>query len=54
MAHEQQQHGYEIAPRRGILYDRNLNQLAMTNAVQSVFAIPSEITDNAGNRGGAR
>ena len=48
MAHEQQQHAYEIAPRRGILYDRNLNQLAMTTAVQSVFAIPSEITDKAG------
>jgi cell division protein FtsI (penicillin-binding protein 3) len=48
MASGQQQHGYEIAPRRGILYDRNLRQLAMTVAVQSVFAVPTDITDKAG------
>ncbi len=48
MAAEQQQHGFEIAPRRGVLYDRNLHELAMTVAVQSVFAVPSEIADKAG------
>ena len=48
LAAEQQQHGYEISPRRGILYDRNLNQLAMTVSMQSVFAVPQEITEKAG------
>jgi cell division protein FtsI (penicillin-binding protein 3) len=45
MAAQQQQHGFEIAPRRGVLYDRNLHELAMTVSVDSVFAVPSEISD---------
>jgi cell division protein FtsI (penicillin-binding protein 3) len=42
----QQQSGFEVAPRRGVLYDRNLRELAMTVSVDSVFAIPSELGDN--------
>lgn len=44
-AARQQQHGFEVAPRRGILYDRNLHELAMTVLVDSVYAVPSEIGD---------
>ena len=47
IAAQQQQHGFEIAPRRGVLLDRNLHALAMTVAVQSVFADPREIADKA-------
>ena len=42
----QQQSGFMVAPRRGLLYDRNLRELAMTVSVDSVFAIPSELGDN--------
>ncbi len=42
----QQQSGFLVAPRRGLLYDRNLRELAMTVSVDSVFAIPSELGDN--------
>jgi cell division protein FtsI (penicillin-binding protein 3) len=42
----QQEHGFEVAPRRGILYDRNLHELAMTVLVDSIFAIPKEIGDD--------
>jgi cell division protein FtsI (penicillin-binding protein 3) len=44
----QQQRTFEIAPRRGMLYDRNLQPLAMTVLVDSVYAVPSEITDKQG------
>jgi cell division protein FtsI (penicillin-binding protein 3) len=44
-AARQQEHSFEVAPRRGILYDRNLHELAMTVLVDSVYAVPSEITD---------
>ncbi|HVJ08081.1 MAG TPA: penicillin-binding transpeptidase domain-containing protein [Acidisarcina sp.] len=44
-AARQQQRTFEVAPRRGVLYDRNLNELAMTVLVDSVYAVPSEITD---------
>jgi cell division protein FtsI (penicillin-binding protein 3) len=47
IAAQQQQHGFEIAPRRGVLYDRNMRELAMTVSVDSVFAVPSEIKDKA-------
>lgn len=47
IATRQQQHGFDISPRRGILYDRNMNELAMTVSVDSVFAVPSEIADKA-------
>ncbi len=42
----QQEHGFEVAPRRGILYDRNLHELAMTVLVDSVYAVPKEIGDD--------
>src|SRR5271156_453775 len=48
-AAQQQQHTFEVAPRRGILYDRNLHELAMTVLADSIFAVPSEIgSDKAG------
>jgi cell division protein FtsI (penicillin-binding protein 3) len=45
-AARQQQKTFEIAPRRGVLYDRNLRELAMTVLVDSVYAVPSELGDN--------
>jgi cell division protein FtsI (penicillin-binding protein 3) len=47
-AQKQQQHTFEVAPRRGVLYDRNLRELAMTVLADSVYAVPSEITDKPG------
>jgi cell division protein FtsI (penicillin-binding protein 3) len=44
-AARQQQRTFEVAPRRGILYDRNLHELAMTILADSVYAVPSEIAD---------
>jgi cell division protein FtsI (penicillin-binding protein 3) len=44
-AQKQQEHTFEVAPRRGVLYDRNLRELAMTVQADSVFAVPSEIED---------
>jgi len=45
-AAKQQQRTFEVAPRRGVLYDRNLKELAMTVTVDSVYAVPSELGDN--------
>jgi len=45
-AAKQQQRGFEVAPRRGVLYDRNLHELAMTVLVDSIYAVPSELGDN--------
>jgi cell division protein FtsI (penicillin-binding protein 3) len=45
-AARQQQRTFEVAPRRGILYDRNLHELAMTVLADSVYAVPSEISDH--------
>ena len=47
-AARQQQRSFEVSPRRGVLYDRNLHELAMTVLVDSVYAVPSEITDKDG------
>ena len=44
-AARQQERTFEVAPRRGILYDRNLQELAMTVQVDSVYADPSEIVN---------
>ena len=44
-AEKQQQRTFEVAPRRGILYDRNLHELAMTVLVDSIYADPSEMED---------
>ncbi|HEX3470623.1 MAG TPA: penicillin-binding protein 2, partial [Silvibacterium sp.] len=45
-AAKQQQRGFEVAPRRGVLYDRNLHELAMTVLVDSIYAVPTEIGDD--------
>jgi cell division protein FtsI (penicillin-binding protein 3) len=42
----QQQRTFEVAPRRGMMYDRNLRELAVTVQADSVFAVPSELGDN--------
>ena len=45
----QQQRTFEVAPRRGVVYDRNLRELAMTVSVDSIYAVPSELGDNREN-----
>lgn len=42
-AEKQQSRTFEVAPRRGVLYDRNLRELAMTVQVDSIYAVPTEI-----------
>jgi len=44
-AQKQQQRTFEVAPRRGVLYDRNLHELAMTVLADSIYAQPIEIAD---------
>ena len=34
-----------VEPRRGIIYDRNGKELAVSNSIESVYAIPTEIKD---------
>lgn len=46
-AQRQQQRTIEVAPRRGVIYDRNGRELAMSATVDSIFAVPSEIPDQA-------
>jgi cell division protein FtsI (penicillin-binding protein 3) len=46
-AQKQQQRTIEVSPRRGIIYDRNGHELAMSVSVDSVFAVPSEVPDQA-------
>lgn len=46
-AQKQQQRTIDISPRRGVIYDRNGDELAMSVNVDSVFAVPSEIPDQA-------
>ena len=46
-AARQQQRSVDVAAARGVIYDRNGHELAMTIAVDSVFAVPSEIPDQA-------
>jgi len=46
-AQRQQQRTIEIAPKRGGIFDRQMNPLAMSLDVDSIFAVPSEITDPA-------
>src|ERR1700683_3900306 len=48
-AAKQQQRTFEVAPRRGVLYDRNLRELGMTVLADSVYAVPSELGENRGN-----
>src|SRR5215475_4474322 len=47
-AQHQQQRTTEVAARRGIIYDRAGRELAMSVAVDSVFAVPSEMPDFPG------
>jgi cell division protein FtsI (penicillin-binding protein 3) len=44
-AAKQQERTFEVAPRRGVLYDRNMRELAMTVLVDSIYADPSQIDD---------
>ena len=44
-AQRQQQHMIEVAPKRGEIFDRQMNPLAMSLAVDSIFAVPCEIPD---------
>lgn len=44
-AQKQQERTFEVAPRRGVLFDRNMHELAMTVKVESIYADPSEIDD---------
>ena len=44
-AARQQLRTFEVAPRRGMLFDRDLHPLAMTVLVDSIYADPAEIDD---------
>jgi len=46
-ASRQQRRIIEITPKRGAIYDRNMQPLAMSVPVQSAFAVPSELKDTA-------
>ena len=43
----QRQRTIEVAPKRGIIYDRQGHELAISILVDSIFAVPSEIPDPA-------
>jgi len=44
-AQRQQQHMIEVAPKRGEIFDHQMNPLAMSLPVDSVFVVPSELPD---------
>jgi cell division protein FtsI (penicillin-binding protein 3) len=44
-AEGQQQRIIELAPHRGTIYDRHMRPLAMSLPVNSVFAVPSQLSD---------
>lgn len=43
-AKRQQQRTFEVAPRRGMLFDRGMSELAMTVQVDSIYAVPMEMS----------
>ncbi len=45
MAGHQQQRAIPLTPKRGDIYDRSGNELAMSVQVDSAFAVPSEVKD---------
>ncbi len=44
-AQKQQQRVFQVAPRRGVLYDRNMRELAMTVLADSIYTDPTQIAD---------
>src|SRR3990170_543254 len=46
-AQRQQQRTLEVTPKRGVLYDRQGRELAVSIGVDSVFAVPGEVSDPA-------
>ncbi|GAC1654197.1 MAG: penicillin-binding protein [Acidobacteriaceae bacterium] len=44
-AAKQQERTFDVSPKRGIIYDRNGNPLAMSIEVESLFAVPQEVPD---------
>jgi len=44
-ARRQQERTIEVSPQRAVIYDRNLHPLAISVEVDSVFAVPGEISD---------
>jgi len=44
-AERQQQRTVEVSPRRGVIYDRNGSELAVSIKADSIFAVPDEIED---------
>jgi len=47
-AERQQQRTLDVSPRRGVIYDRNSNELAISIKVDSIFAVPDEVADPVG------
>src|SRR5258708_37984771 len=48
----QQQRTFEVAPRRGVVYDRNLRGLAGAGEAGRVFVVPSELGKKRARAGG--
>lgn len=44
-AHGQQERTIELTPHRGVIYDANMQPVAMSLPVNSVYAVPSQMTD---------